>query len=387
VIYSLACNLILEQRSLQIVMKKELAIHLIRKVDLEAGDCYGRWEDPENLAPLSQCKRQALLNNPLATRDDDAVQLIGTCDNRVIGQVDLIRGELMACGQPVPLYYASRLFVAESYRDTGIGLRLFREMYKLAPTVAVCGVSQMAYPLYCRLGWVDFDLPRYILLRRSRPVIERFVGKGPPAALLAPLADVCFGLQRTLASVCYGRLKGLRVELVDKADEELDALLRKHVAAFGAHRSAAWLNWLLNHCFQEEPHNRQKLCVIRDTAGTLLAYFLVKVRFYPVASQQNIKNLLLGSLQDWLIFAPERLSYRQLLITAVRILGNAGVQAVEVCGPDTIEGSGLRMLGFVRVGSLHFMFKPNVNSPLSDKKYHQQSAWRIRPGEGDNFFA
>jgi hypothetical protein len=95
----------------------------------------------------------------------------------------------------------------------------------------------------------------------------------------------------------------------------------------------------------------------------------------------------LGSLQDWLIFAPERLRFRQLLMAAVCTLGNAGVQAVEVCGPDPIESPGLRMLGFVRVGSLHFMFKPNVNSPLSDRQYHQQSAWRIRPAKGDNFFA
>jgi GNAT superfamily N-acetyltransferase len=233
-------------------------------------------------------RKRALLNHPLAGGDDNAVQVIGTCDNRVIGQVDLIRGELIACGQPVSTYYASRLFVAESYRDTGIGLRLFRQMYTLASTVAVCGLSQMAYPLYCRLGWVDFELPRYILVRRSRPVIERFVGRGPQAALLAPLADAALGMHRTWASVCHGRLRGLRVEPVDKADEELDAVLREHVGAFGAHRSAAWLNWLLNHCFQEEPRNRQMLCVIRDAAGTLLAYFLVKVRFYPVASQQNI---------------------------------------------------------------------------------------------------
>lgn len=367
-------------------MAGELLIHVICKSDLRTGSYLRHWEDPEQLAPMSPGKQEALLENPLSRHDTDVVQLIGTYGNRVIGRVDLIRGELVVEGCPTPVYYGSSLFVPENFRSTGMGFTLFRRMQAMAPTVAVCGISQMVYPLYQCFHWVDFELPRYILILRSFPVVERYLGCGLHSQVVSLGVDAGLAIHRVLALSTHRRLRGLEVAQAVAADEGLNQLLAQDPPAAGGHRSAAWLNWVLQHTFRNDPRDRQGLYLVRDRVGEVVGYFLLKVRFYAVASQHHLKNLLLGSLQDWLIFDPARLTFRQLLIQAVGILCNAGVHAVEVCGPDPTGSMSLRALGFLRVGSLRFLFKPNAGSLLTDRRFHQQIAWRLRPAEGDNFF-
>jgi hypothetical protein len=132
---------------------------------------------------------------------------------------------------------------------------------------------------------------------------------------------------------------------------------------------------------------RSGLFLIRDDDGEVLGYFVVKSRFYAVASERQLPNVTLGSLQDWMIFDPARLAVPQLVLLAVRTLLRWGPDAIEVCIADPDAGAHLRRWGFPRAGALRLVVRPSRTSPLRDERYGRAENWRLRPAEGDNFFS
>jgi hypothetical protein len=170
---------------------------------------------------------------------------------------------------------------------------------------------------------------------------------------------------------------------------ELDALLARDSATglVAPHRSAAWIDWLLTHSFAEDGRMRSGLFLIRGDDDAVLGYFVVKSRFYAVASERELPNVTLGSLQDWMIFDPRRLTVPQVVLLAVRALVRWDPDAIEVCIADPYAGAHLRRWGFPRAGDLRLVVRASRTSPLREERFGRPENWRLRPAEGDNFFS
>jgi hypothetical protein len=228
-------------------------------------------------------------------------------------------------------------------------------------------------------------MPRYILLRRSRAIVERYVKKRSLVPPLRVLADAGLLAARSLsAAVRLLRTSGLRVEHVDRATPELDEALAKSQPAIATHRSAVYINWLLDHFFETDARNRRGLFYVRGRDGRLVAYFIGKSRFYETATHRNFKNLQLGSLQDFRIFDPAAISPMKLILLSVGEVAKWNPDAIEICVPPDCDGVRLRRWGFVPVGNLHLLVKCGSNQRLATSKDQE---WTIRPGDGDNFFS
>ncbi len=368
-------------------VKQKAAVHVVRKGDLAAGTTWD-WEDPEHLATLRPQKRQALLDNPLSLDDQDPVQLLGVQAGVVVGRIDLFVGSFRARDGEVPTLWTSAYLVPEAYRDTLMSVALLLELHRLSSTVSACGVSQMALPVFRSLRWRDFELPRYLLVLRSRPVLDRYLGGARRSLAAAKVADTALAVQRAAwgASTRH-RLKGLRCEPVDRLPAEMDALLGLGTSdRVAAHRSSAWVNWLMANEFGEVSPARKGVFLIRDN-HEVVGYFLAKSRFYPVASERGFRDLTLASLQDWAIFDRRRLEIEQLLLLAGRALIGWHPDAIEVCTDDPRAGRYLRRWGWPRVGALHVLVRASPKSALHDRRLDDQSAWALRPADGDNFFS
>lgn len=369
-------------------MSDDLAVHIVRKGELRGGDCYNQWNDPDRLARLSEQKVAMVLSNPLSRDEADPVQLIGTLGDRVIGRIDLLPGEMVVRGEPVPVLWGSSLFVPEQFRTTGMGLLLMFRMQAMHHTIAVCGISQMIYPIYQKLRWVDFEMPRRILLRRSRSVVERYCGAGLHSKALAVGADALLAAGHGVRGMVARRRTDIETRELESAPPELDQFWDREPAAARCHRSAAWLNWLLHNRINDDPRSRNALLGVYDRPGhQLLGYVLVKVRFYPTATQRNFRNLLLGSISDWMIFDTARLDFAELVRQGIGALSQMDVDAIELCAPQPEMITTLKRMGFVSAGSLRMLFKASPASPLHAREYHNQADWRIRPVEGDHFFS
>lgn len=365
------------------------AIEALTLAELRAG-ADARFEDPEGIGLLRPYKRAALLANPLG-RDDDVAQLIGHIDGRIIGKVDMFAGEIDIDGAPHRGIWGSALGVPEEHRATGIGLMLAMRMQTLAPWFGAFGVSQIAMPLYLSLRWRDLSLPRFVLVRRSRRLMQAMTGSSALGAALGPVADIAFAGQRAwMGMAAGGAAKRYELETVDRMPEDLgDRFITPAGAA--PHRSPAWINWLLDTEFNDVPTRRRHLHLVRERAsGAVAGYVLTKQRHFDEVTQRQVRDVTIASVQDWMSFDPDGLPEPQLLAlgigAALHADPDAPVDAVEVNTADPAEMAALKRWGLMRMGMLNFVYKPGRGAPLDDPAWHDHAKWRLHPAEGDNFW-
>ncbi|MFO0827688.1 MAG: hypothetical protein U0572_06010 [Phycisphaerales bacterium] len=371
-------------------MADPLTFHTVRLGELRDPALYARWDDVDAIAEMKPEKRRAFLANPCARGDDDPVQLLAVRGRHPLGRIDVAAGRLVVRGAATPIGWCSLLTVPEQHRHTLAGAFLAMRAATLFPNTGAHGPSRMAVPLYEKLKFADFAMPRLILMRRSRSVLEKKLGTGGLSRVASMLVDAGLACQRALlAAMRTASAGGVSVEPVSRVPEALDVQLARGEEPVKVWRSAAWLNWMLEHSFDdpppEQPEFRREACLLRRR-GEIVGYFVTKSRFYPVASASGYRDVLLGSLQDWQLFEPV-MDERAIALLALDRLSRVGVDAMEVCLPPGPSVAALRRLGFVRLGDFHAMFKASPASPLSAPELMRGDAWRLRPGDGDNLFA
>jgi hypothetical protein len=328
---------------------------------------------------------QAHLSNPLAGGDDEPVQIIGTQGRRIIGRLDLLAQELIVDAQPQRLFVGSNFYVPEEHRKTLMGVLLVMKSQELGHAAAL-GPSQQALPVYLKLKWSDLILQRHILLRRSRAVMEKLLHPAWLGRAIAPAADVALAGQRAWSRLFRAPgMSGLKARRIEAMPEEFDRVFAARTEPVQFHHSARWINWLLANTFKVDSRNRQALYLV-EKEGEAVAYFMVKVRFHETATHRQFRNVLLGSIQDWMIFQPHAAELKHVVALAVAELLKIGVDAVELNLPAGQGGSWLRWMGFGRAGEVHFVYKAISGSALAKKEYASVDQWWCRPGDGDNFF-
>jgi hypothetical protein len=362
-------------------------LRILTRADLEADQIYDTWDDPHQLARPSPEKRRTLLGNP-CLRADDPVQIIGLLANRVVGKMEVLVGEISVLGRVERIFYGSSLWVEEAARQTGIGLMILLKIQALHHTVGVCGISQMIYPIYQKLRWTDFQIPRLVFVRRSRAVVESMLCSRLLARPASWAIDACLsGLRSWLGIELRRRLKNVRVEVAAEFPADWDAFVARKPSEVGPVRSAAWINWLLQNRFQDAPGLQRRLLLVRSDSGEPLGYLLMKSRFYDTVTQRQLRNITLASAQDWQVFDTRRLSTSTLMLLAVKSMADVGADALEVAMPDPDVAAELSRAGFRRVGVLNFMLRTGAMSPVREQAFHELARWVIRPADGDNFFS
>ena len=365
-------------------MTDELALHVLRRPDLQAGKVYSAWERGDEIARPSPAKRALMLSNPLSLGPDEPMQIIGTKGSRVIGRIDLIAGRIVAGEVDTPVLWGSEYFVPKEDRDTMMGVMLLMKTQQVFHTVGAHGPSQMAYPLYSRLKWADVPLQRFILLRRARSIVRHYVGRGALGLLARLGAEAALAALRATHSV-RGATLGLAAREVPKMPSELDAALASPSAKARGHRSAAWINWLLANHFggNGARHERRLFLVTRAGSSEPVGYFLLKIKFLPVATHRGFADLTLASLADARTFDPARCGPRALAMLAFREASLLGADALEVCAGPTDPPVFTHSMGFLSAGQMHLMLRAASPSPLADPRWRRPENWDIRLGDGE----
>lgn len=370
-------------------MTDPVHFHLLTRADLKAGNASARWSDPELIASIAPQNLNTILANPCAGGDAEVAQILAVKGDRIIGRIDVLPTLIQIDQQQTQIFWGSNLYVPPEFRGTLTGVLLIMKAQSVHHTVGASGPSQAALPIYQKLKWADRPLNRYISILRSRSVVERYAGTGLHSKAAALLADAGLALHRglLLAPLRAMTTSGLTVDRVEKMPDRLDPKLTAPRGQVSMVRSAAFLNWWLAHSFRHDSRNANDLCLIRDRDGNELGYFINKIRFHESATHRKFRNLLLGSLQDWMIFDPARLNVKQIIQLAIRQLQRRGVDAIEVCSDDPSISKLLKLSGFLRVGAMHMVIRWTPKSPLASSDSTADIAkWWIHPGDGDNFF-
>ena len=364
---------------------QEAVVHVVTNAELRQGWAPEAADDPDSIAALSPNKRAALLSNPLLGPEDEPVQIFLGLDDRLVGRLDLLAGEIESPEGPAPCFWGSALHVSPDYRGRRLGASLLRASERPRDATAACAASRMSRPLYSRLGYFDLSLRRHVLLRRTGPLLEPRLGTGALGRTATAAGDVVAGGHRRLLGSARRRRAGsLTLERRDAFPPELEPRLRERPAPFSMHRSAAWLDWVVRESFTEE--QRRALYLVATPAGEPVAYILLKARVYSSVTKWNLERFNLGSLVDWRIFDPAAVSLEQLVLLALEALEEWDVAGFEVCVPEH-EPARLRRLGFLPAGAQHVFVRGVEGSALARPQAREARAWWLRPGEGDHVFS
>jgi hypothetical protein len=227
-----------------------------------------------------------------------------------------------------------------------------------------------------------------VLVLRSRSIVARFLGRGPAAKLASPVLDVALRAWSAIpAAYSAVRSGALRVREIDRMPAELDPLLRATRAPAAPHRSAAWINWLLDNRFDDDVQPLRKLCLVEDRSGAPLGYFLVNTRFVEAGERSGYDRVRIGAMQDWQVFGNAAITTADLALLALRTIADRDIDVFAVFLPGDDGTSTLRPLGFMRFAELDFLFRANRLSPLAATEFKLASNWSMRPADGDNFFS
>lgn len=355
--------------------------------DLRRGYDELPFDDPAGFARMQPAKRQALLALP-GGRETDPVQVLAVRGREPVGRMDLVRQDFLVPGPGgevrEPIFWGSEFVVPEEHRGSLAGVTILLHLSRLGVTLGAAGPSKVALELYQKLKWIDIPMERFILLRRGRSVVERFIGKGLHARAAALLADAGLALHRAaIAPLLRSAVRGMQESIEDRVDDALATSEAVGQAAARADLSPRWLRWGLDHTLSNDSRDGKELVVLREKGGAAAGFALVKRKFYPVATHRRFENLLLGQVMVWKSLRPG-LDDWSAVAAGVRRLLRSGVDAVEVCTAEPRTAARLKRLGFIRAGSMHVVVKPAPKSPLADKSFADPARWSLRPGDGDN---
>ena len=366
----------------------EINFHIVTRKDLFINYPMDAWDDSELNGLLSPEKIKAILNNPIKLDDNAPVQIIALYGNKLIGRIDILNGEVSVNSTQETILWLSSWVVSPAYRHMGAGILMIFHLQNLGYTLGSCNVSQMAYPIYKKLKWHEFELSRLILVQKSQSILNRYIGSWKFMKIIEKIFDSLFLFQKIIIkNIMRIRSNHLIVSPFSEGDlNDFSIALSADSVESSFHRSVEWIKWLLDSNYANSSIFKKDVFIVRDRDNKLAGYFLIKQTFYDVASQKGLKNLMLASIQDWKVFDKSMINEFDLIILSINQIFKWNADAIEVCSNNARLLLALRWIGLIRAGKLSIFIKPSRKSTLSFKNSSLQTILNVRPVEGDNFF-
>jgi len=305
--------------------------------------------------------------HPLA-RPDDPVALVASRGDTLVGRFGFLPGRLRIGTAEHRISWGSDWRVDERYRGHGVGGLLLIRAMAAAPDLAGVGPSAEAIPIYRAARFTIVDIPRYVLLVRSREILRARAGR--LGATIGPLVD---------RGLPYRRLRsgGAALTRVERFDAEVDAFETGADLKISFPRDSAELNWALDH-----PWLPPELAAFRAytlaSAGQTIGYALARLR---MAGRRSIGSILRAA-----VAGPE---HAPALVTEVTLaLGRDGADLVELCTTDPWLVAAAERVGLARRAGLHLIARLAGPAGIAlASSGHTLEHARAAMGDGDVIFS
>ncbi len=327
-------------------MSAPLTAEVVRYRDLSATNGFCQ------RAGLSLEQVRSLQTHPFARADDAAVVLL-LRDGRPVGRYGLIPGRVSIAGTEHALSWGSDWRVDDAQRGSAAAGLLLMRAVREAGTLAACGVSDSARPVYNAARFQRLIMPRQILVIHSAPFWRRRERARVLARSLALPVDVALALSRRLARTRAGRPAGLALALdqVERFDDRLNEIDRAARGAFWFPRDARELNWVLAHPWAARGGTYRYLAFYVRPPGspTTAGYVLARIR--------ESSGVLVGSLLRFALQRKAAGEAERLLTLIIDTLTDQGVDLVEICTADRDMQRAAVRLGMLRRGLTEIVCK------------------------------
>ena len=320
---------------------------------------------------ISPAMAEALAACPFVQDDTVAAYLV-LSDGAVVGKEVYFTTRIKLGDEILDAESASSLSVAPAYRQLAVGADIVMATFLRSRLFLGAGVSEMALPLDRKLKFHILEFPRLMQLRNAKPLLA-----SRRLSWLGGVANLPLGWFHRLLLRKAGRLaRKYRIEQVSTVPGWVDDIVLRDGHKYAECHDHKWLQWNLDHRFNDHPRNRQAFfCVFQD--GEPLGFYMLKERFKEKAG--GLENVLVGSLVEWGTKDEGRLTESDLLLLSLRDF-SPGVDIVETATADENAARSVRKYGFIPHGKANIVFKDRT------KKYADAAdmgQWRVRFGCGD----
>ena len=325
--------------------------------------------------------------NPNIRNDDPVSQRLGVVDGKVGGGAYIFPTSINCDGKQVNAGSGSDLRVEDWAKKGGLGFELcdFDSSGRDGDHVIFegGGLSQIAVKVHRFMGFKVFEYPRYIMLLKSRALVEqRFSGWG--GKVLCVVLDFAIALYSLIVKLFYRfNNKGTVVETVASDEEaKLDVVAQftRDGSRFSEVHDSAWFRWILTCSYISE--RKIGLYLIKQSDKPI-GFFMFKKRFHKQASHRGFKNVNLGSIIEWGCMKGKE---KILLWNIVNWVAKQRkeLDAVEFPVYESFAQKVLKRLGWRHVGDANFGYNIRPNSGfVAPEGMDNPANWRLRPAMGD----
>ena len=338
-------------------------------------------KDPYGVLAMTEQKRRAFRANPYLSRWNDYCQQVKATDGVAFGGEIQFPLLVDLDGQEIVALSGSTTFVAKEYRKTEAGMSFGKCRTERSPGHYSCGsaMSQMMVKYLRYFKIPILEMPRYILLFRSRSVVESKLS-GTLAGLVSGMCDIALkGIMGILSCLARFKTRGLSFTDVNASEsdvlEEVAALIRTDRHRFKEVHDAAWLKWMMTESFDNDP---MKLTAVRKD-GRLVAFYMTKVRFHEQASSRGFKNVWLASIMEWETVSECSHLLKWVLLRAA-LSQRRMTDACEILLPDAALCRFFKSVGARQVGNGNYTISPPPGThPECEADLQKSGNWRLRP--------
>ena len=331
--------------------------------------------------------RNVFKENPNNRNGNPVSQRLGVVDGKIGGGAYIFPTAINCDGEQVKAGSGSDLRVEGWAKKGGLGFELcdFDSCGRDGDHVIFegGGLSQMAVKVHRFMGFKVFEYPRYIMLLKSRALIEqRF--SGWVRNVLCGVIDFAIAQYALMVRLLYSfNNKGSIVEFVSYDDVARLGDVAKFASngsRFSEVHDSAWFRWVLSCSYS--PERKIGLYLVKQR-GVAVGFFMFKQRFHKQASHRGFKNVNLGSIIEWgCVTGKEKVLLWNIVnwVTKQR----KELDAVEFPVYEQFVQTFLRRLGWRQVGNANFAYNIRPNSGFKAPEGMDNPAnWRLRPAMGD----
>jgi GNAT superfamily N-acetyltransferase len=301
-------------------------------------------------------------------------------DGRIVGEQAEISFDLKVEGEQLRAATAIELMVDPAWRLRGVGPALSEAQRKGVRVACALWMTDAAYRLYQRSGWIDLGLiPRRVLLVSPVGILRGMATAKRRIAMsaLLPFAAV-IGAYATVAARLLTR--GTRLVETDAFDERADEVWRVASSFYSviAYRDSTSLRWRFDQC----PHaHRYRRFYLLDDEARPIGYIVVRAARWRGVSALKVVDYL----------APPE-TVPALLAHTVGLARRTSASLVEITTRNNLAGRGLTRCGFMPVdrverqrdeaAGVRFMVSADDGDPRRETIV-TPDAWFVTASDGD----
>lgn len=337
-------------------------------------DCISIENDEYELASrsLTQCRKDAFLNNPFLSDEASCMLLLVRVDNIVVGKRLFYPTKIKAGDEIIDATSGSNYLVYQDYRKYGIGGALIMHAAKKKNNFMLsAGCSDNSLEIYKALNAVSVYIPMYLQCKSKAIEIKFDSFKILCSSSLKSLLNT-LQLPFVLVSLIKSKIvkDKFSISELTTVPQWVEDMVLADGHKYMEFHNRDWFEWNLKYNFSGDDGDTQSLFAVKKD-GEIVGFYFIKERRHG--------SRIVGSLVEWQTANENILSEEDIIMLALSSFSKK-VSDIQIPTFSEIFKRGRFLYGFRDTRPANIVFKDLC------KLYPESSdinLWRLRMGYAD----